>query len=127
MRRKILHLPVQLTEDELRSKGQQQAQAVIEYGQIETAKRVATADFGKKLKSKRADIDTLAQQIRTGLEVRPVECEVVPLYDAFSVVTIRRDTRERVDVRPMTDVERQMTLDSFEPDEDEDDENDSPH
>jgi hypothetical protein len=118
---KIVFLPVQLTEDELRAKGRQQASAMIEYTALEGEKRELVAELGTRLKSKRKELDRLAVEVRTGLESRPVECELVPIWGSHTVVTVRRDTGEQIDTRQMTAPERQLELRavSGEPDEDE--------
>jgi hypothetical protein len=42
--------------------------------------------------------------VRTGVEVRPVDCRVVPVGDEMH--TERLDTNETVDRRPMSEYER---------------------
>jgi len=110
MQVKIVHLPVQLTEDELRSKGQQQAAAMIEFSALESEKRDITADLGARLKAKRRELDRLAVEVRTGVESRAVECHLVPVWASHTVVTMRRDTGEQVETRPMSAAERQLEL-----------------
>jgi imidazolonepropionase-like amidohydrolase len=129
VKRKVLHLPVKLTDDELRAKGSQQAAAMIDFGALEAEKRELSADLGARLKAKRKELDRLAVEVRTGLESRPVECELVPVWGSHTVVAVRRDTGEQVEARPMSYAERQLELEVFEPDdEDEDEDEDSaPH
>lgn len=125
MRKKIVHLPVRLTEEELRAKAQLQARAMREYGDIEAKKKAVTADFGDQLKEKRKELDQLAREVSTGMETRAVECDLVPIWSSFTVVTVRRDTKDTVETRPMTHPERQMQFGDFVPDDADDDDDTS--
>ena len=52
-----------------------------------------------------------ARCIRSGYEMRSVECEIVYDYDKKAVRTVRQDTFDVVDERTMTNAELQMELD----------------
>lgn len=118
MKIKIVHMPVQLTDAELRAKGKQQAETMVEYGEIEAERKALTATFAAKMKERRKILDKLAVEVRTGFEVRPVECELVPRWGDHTVITVRRDTGEHVDTRPMSPGERQLELRTFEAEDD---------
>jgi len=129
---KILHLPVALTDDEQRAKGKQLAATALEYSDLEAERREVAAELGLRLKEKRKTLDRLAIEVRTGLESRPVECNLVPIWGSHTVVTLRSDTREQVDSRTMTHAERQLELSALDQDGtdaelDDDDDDSAPH
>jgi hypothetical protein len=99
-----LDLPVKLTEEEIRTKGSEQADAVGELSRQEAEKKETVKELNIALKSTRKRINELAQAVRTGVEIRQVECRVVPVGDEMH--TERLDTNETVDRRPMSEYER---------------------
>lgn len=99
-----LDLPCKLTEEEIRTKGSEQADAVGELSRQESEKKETVKGLNIGLKSTRKRINELAQAVRTGVEIRPVECRVVPVGDEMH--TERIDTNETVDRRPMSEYER---------------------
>lgn len=120
MRTKIVHLPVKLTDEERLAKGRQQAQVMQEYNEIELRKKELTSDLSAQMKAKRKELSKLAEQVRSGLEIRPVDCMLVPAFEVNAVHTVRTDTHETIDRRPMTPQEREKALqrDLFEADDD---------
>lgn len=118
--KKIVHLPVKLTEEELLAKGNQQARVMCEYIELEARKKELTGDLGAQMKLKRKELDKLSLQVRSGFETRPVDCMLVPSFDANAVLTVRQDTHETIDRRPMSHLEREKALqrDLFEADDD---------
>lgn len=120
MKTKIVHLPVKLTDEEKLAKGRQQAQVMQEYCEIELRKKEIASDMGAELKAKRKELTKLAEQVRSGLEIRPVDCMLVPSWEANAVHTVRQDTHETIDRRPMTPAEREKALqrELFEADDD---------
>ncbi len=99
-----LDLPCKLTEEEIRTKGSEQADAVGELSRQEAEKKDTVKELNIGLKSTRKRINELAQSVRTGVEIRAVECRVVPVGDEMH--TERLDTHETVDRRPMSEYER---------------------
>lgn len=99
-----LDLPCKLTEEEIRTRGSEQAEAVGELSRQESEKKETVKGLNIGLKSTRKRINELAQAVRTGVEIRPVECRVVPVGDEMH--TERLDTNETVDRRPMSEYER---------------------
>ncbi len=99
-----LDLPVKLTEEEIRARGSEQADAVGELSRQEAEKKETVKGLNIGLKSTRKRINELALSVRTGVEIRAVDCRVVPVGDEMH--TERLDTNETVDRRPMNEYER---------------------
>lgn len=121
-----LDLPVKLTEEEIRTKGSEQAEAVGELSRQESEKKETVKELNVGLKSTRKRINELAQAVRTGVEIRPVDCRVVPVGDEMH--TERLDTNETVDRRPMNEYERREAAQGrlFEDEQEERDEDEAP-
>ena len=101
----IRHLPCALTNDELLEKGQLAAGCVAELRKLEDEKAEAAKRIGEAIKEKQSEQRRLAHEISTRSEVRPVECRTVALFQTRQMITVREDTGETVEKRPMTDGE----------------------
>lgn len=103
-------LPVTLTEEERLARGMRAAELGAEYAEVEEAKKAAARDLGQKLKTLRAEMDELHEAVRTGREQQDVQVDHHRNEERKSIETIRLDTGEIIDSRPMTVEERQGSL-----------------
>jgi hypothetical protein len=98
------------TQDELRNLGLSLANAIGDLEALAQEKAEFMADLKGRLKDAQAKVKLMAEKIRTGSEVRLVECRLEKDYLANAVRTYRTDTGELVEERPMTAEERQLFL-----------------
>lgn len=104
------NLPVTLTDEELRHRGDALAAQLDELDRIE-AKVKAAKEAAKGPKEKaEATIGELRRQLRTRSEDRLVDCEEVKRFAQRCAETIRLDTGEVVSTRPLTAQEMQTEL-----------------
>lgn len=101
-------LPVALTEEEIKVKGEQLAKKIDAHTKVEEEKKQTNSEFTKKLKESSAEIRHLARQVETGQEYRdvPVRPEFFPSKNLCKLY--REDTGELVGTRPMTSEEYQQ-------------------
>lgn len=104
------HLPVKLTQREVLTKSKIAAKGMHELKSLEDDKAEVTKDYAEKIKKKRRDLDTLASEVHTGTEVRPVECDLMPRWSEHMMDLVRPDTGEVVESRPMTHSEKQTEM-----------------
>lgn len=103
-------LPVKLSTQELLDRGLSLA--------LERKARVLRQEEGKReaaqakaeIESHDAEIDRLAAILRDRAEPRPVQCRLQRDLARFVVETVRLDTGELVESRPMAEEERQTDL-----------------
>jgi hypothetical protein len=98
------------TQDELRNLGISLANAIGDLEALAQEKAEFMADLKDRLKDARAKVKLMAEKIRTGSEVRLVECRLEKDYLANAVRAYRTDTDEMVEERAMTAEERQLFL-----------------
>lgn len=106
----VEELPVKLDPHEKQLKGEQLSQAVNTVHELEEKKKSVTSDFAQKIKDANHKVYLLAQEVRTGEELRPVECYEQPRYSELLVDVIRQDTGACVRTRPMHPTERQQAM-----------------
>lgn len=103
-------LKVMLTADEERHLGKESAL------QRQLATRITDefdgvkADFKSRLERCEAEQNRLSVLLNNGYELRDVECEVISDFKSGQISVVRLDTGEEVEVRPMTEEERQRDL-----------------
>lgn len=110
MERTTRILTCELTTQEITQRGERLA-ALCE--QIEQAKDDLASnvkDERERIKALELDRGKLAYIVIHGVEERPVECMTTFDYRTLSVYTVRTDTGEELDRRPMTEQERQREL-----------------
>ena len=103
-------LRCELSYEEQRVKGLEMAEAVSlarEAEEDKTTKMKACKDL---IESHLGHASALAQVLRQGYEVRPIECEQVMDYTVGKVIIQRSDTMETIDERAMTEEERQVSF-----------------
>lgn len=114
-----------MTDAERIAKGELLARMAFELGDLEEQKAAAGRDFTNRIKNLRTEQGKVADDVRSGTELRDVECVEKPDWKEHVVSVVRCDTGEIVRRRPMTPSERQLRFDALsarvkdEPDEDE--------
>lgn len=97
-----MQLPVKLTDDELRYRGDELARLTKEVDDLEFEKKESQADYKAKIDARRVAALKLADAIKAKTEVRDVEVCDTTDHDARKVYTVRQDTGEVVNSRPAT-------------------------
>jgi hypothetical protein len=103
-------LPVRLTAAEKALKAEQLVADMHEIQDLEDQKKTATSEYSSKIKRKQEHARQLAYELKTGTELRPVECYERPVYGDMVVELIRVDTGEVVSTRGMHPSERQRAM-----------------
>ncbi len=103
-------LPVKLTDEERMTRATTAAEKQREIGQIETQKKEVSSELGRKLKDLRKEIETIQRAVLTGSEHQKVQVEERRNEERRTIETVRLDTVEVIDTRPMTFEERQGKL-----------------
>ncbi|MCP4201853.1 MAG: hypothetical protein GY769_07965 [bacterium] len=117
MRNYTLELPITLNEAEIAERGRTLAlvalQAAKLEGEIDDVKRrtkVQVDALKDDVTHHRLRIKALARAVRKGVEVGTVEVRAVVAEDNSKVEIVRTDTGEIVEMRPLTDEDRQMQI-----------------
>lgn len=110
-------LPVKLTEEEIKLRGQQLAGLEDKYEEVQALGKQEAKLRKDELEGLRAEILRLTKQINSGKEQRDVQTEERKEWETEEVLTFRCDNYEIVDRRPMTPNELQRGLFSREEEE----------
>ena len=92
-------LEYSFTPEEIRNLGFSIANAVGDMEALEEEKTAFMSDLKEKLKEAKAQVKLLAAKIRTGTEVRMIECSIDYDFGAKMVRTCRTDTGAVVEER----------------------------
>jgi len=103
-------LPCTLSSSEKARKSDELAREIAHRKALETEKGLVARGLADKLKESGRRIDDLAEEVRTGVELRDVKCSTVKDFEHNVVHTRRLDTKEIVSSRPMQAGERQADL-----------------
>lgn len=103
-------LPVKLTFEEVRLRGKRMATLESEVEALEDEKKAITGDFKSKIDGRRAEILALTRQINEEQEYRQVEVVERKDWDELVIDTVRTDTGDILESRPMTPSERQRPI-----------------
>jgi uncharacterized protein (UPF0335 family) len=104
-------LYVQLTDSELTEKGEELATITRRIRELEDEKKSIVKTMGEAIKEQQGTANYVADVIKSGAQLRPVKCAVAASgVEPGKAVVTRLDTHEVVEVRPMTDEERQEEL-----------------
>lgn len=114
-RRVTRDLPVKLSQAELAGIAKEIGRLSKHRGELEAQAKQVAAHWKDRIGGVDAQIHDLAQRADEGIENRPVECEEQKDYRVGEVRVVRLDTKETLEVRPMTSDERQPTLPLEEP------------
>jgi len=104
------NLPVQLSKDEIRLRGEELARKHAEYDDVESARKASQQESKGKLERIEAESRELANTIRTGREYREIEVREVKNVDNLSMDLVRVDTGEIIESRPLRADELQVGL-----------------
>lgn len=104
------NIPVELTKDEVRMRGESLARKHAEWDAVESARKAAMTHAKSEEELLEADMKLLAEAIRTGKEYRDVEVREVRNDAALSMDTVRQDTGEVIEQRPLRPDELQAKL-----------------
>ncbi len=103
-------LPVVLTQDEIRHRGEALAAALSKITEIDSTLQVAKERAKGAKEPVNKEIAKLTRQIRSRKEDRSVECITVKDFRQHCAETIRQDTGEVVRTRPLTAQEMQTKM-----------------
>lgn len=103
-------LPAKLTKDELLQKSREIAEKVRELDEVEADKKDHAASFKLKIESIEGEIHRVARILRDGAEDREVEVQERRNDVSRTMETVRVDTGEIVEWRPLTGSELQKPL-----------------
>lgn len=101
-------LDVHLEGAELERKSSELATAVQRHSELEVEKSEKMAEYNREMKGLRQQAKTLASQVSTRTETRPVRCRRVQDTERFRIAEIREDTGECISVRDMTETEAEL-------------------
>ncbi len=110
-------LPCELTEPELRARGDEIAKLVGDQEIVELEKKEAAESHNAEIKSLVGAQSTLAKQVRERREYRMVDVRRIAVENLKLIRWVRADTDETVRERPMTEEEKQIHLFPAAPDE----------
>jgi hypothetical protein len=97
-------------EDEIVEKSERLADLLIERREVDSEYREITGDYRQRIKRLDGDIARMSTLVKSGEEIRPIECWEEPDYDQGVVEVFRRDTGSLVHVREMHDGDRQLGI-----------------
>lgn len=103
-------LPCDLTRDEKLLKAEEMAEHLKVRAEVEVEAKSSADDYKTQLKRLDRLVGDRAEEVRTGVEYRQIECVERGSYRMNKVDVIRCDTGEVVRSRPMTVSERQDSL-----------------
>jgi hypothetical protein len=86
------------------------ANGVAEVARMEEKKKSVASQFTADINAKQSAVNLAAEQLRSGFEMRSIDCEVVYSYIDDPVRWIRTDTGEVAHERKMRPDERQLPV-----------------
>jgi hypothetical protein len=108
--RVIRLLPVKLTDDELRARGQDLAAVCDDIGAETDRADSVKQELKARMTGLEARRSQLAALIRRGDELRDVEVLTLAHFASGTATVVRTDTGDVLLSRPLTDTERQIPL-----------------
>lgn len=106
----VIEYEVKLTNADRLKIGQQLGDLDNVEDQIKTSQAAAVAGFKARLADNQAERKQLSMCLRTGLQQRVAECQVVYDYDAGLVKYVELESGQVVKTRDMSKEERQLNL-----------------
>jgi hypothetical protein len=103
-------LPVKLTREEIHHRGKRLAVLEAEITDLEFEKKEAAGNFKSLIEGRKTEVGRRTREINEEQEYRQVEIIEQKDWDTREVLTIRKDTGEVVEARPMTPEERQRPI-----------------
>ena len=105
------HLPCELGEKDRAEAADRLAKALEQAESLALERKSVTGDFKSRLGALNERIHRLMVNVKNGVEMRSIDCELRLNYTKLTVMLVRKDTGEMVEERPMTSEEKQMELD----------------
>jgi hypothetical protein len=102
MSTETMQLPVKLTPDEIRARGEELAKTLQDINSLEAAKKFSADDFKAQIASKEEHALKLTHAVNSKSEPRQVEIFEEKSYSDSIARIIRRDTGEQVSTRSLT-------------------------
>lgn len=78
--------------------------------ELKRALQLSTADYKGRINVEKSRLDTLEDFLSKGRMVVDIECREVPDFKSETIKFINIETGSVVDERPMTELDRQMTI-----------------
>lgn len=100
-------LPVKLTETEVPERSRELAAEIATHDEVQRQQKQSAKAFKDRVDTHEARIRELGATVKTGEEMRPIECEWHADMGKRVMTLIRSDTYAVVRSRPMTDDELQ--------------------
>ncbi len=110
---KLMMLECELTQGEINDRARQVSALVEDYRKVEEKKKDAVKEWTEEMKDIRAAMNRLSIEANRGTEFRLVDVTHRPSFETRKMVTIRMDTGEIVEERPLTQDELQLTFPDF--------------
>ena len=98
------------TQEEMKTIAQEMAEAVSRLDNLEEELQEVRAGFKEKMAKAQKTVKQCAAKIRSGWELRTIECRLEKEFATNTVRIYRQDTGELVEERAMTAEERQLAL-----------------
>ena len=77
---------------------------------LELEKKSVLGDFKSRMDALKERIHNLTMQVKDGVEMKSIKCELRLDYTKLTASLIRMDSGEIVEERPMTEEEKQMEM-----------------
>lgn len=108
----VEYLKCDLTDTEIADAARELAKANARRASIEQQKKEVDSQLKGEIEAQNTVIARLAQLINAGHEYRNIDCRVeLDTPEAGKKTIVRLDTGEVVNIKPMTDADRQMVID----------------
>lgn len=104
-------LPCKLNEKDKAESAEELATAIQQGESLELERKSVLGDLKKRKDNLIERIHNLTIQVKDGIVMRSVDCELKLNHTKLKAILIRADTEEIIDERPMTQNEKQMHLD----------------
>lgn len=101
-------LPCKLSDRDKTLRANLLADAVRTLESLELEKKAVVGDFKSRMDAQKELIHKFSAQIKDGVEIRSVDCTLDLNLSKLTATLTRSDTNKVVDVRPMTEEEKQM-------------------
>jgi len=105
------HLPCELGEKDKAEAADRLAKALEQAESFALEHKSVTGGFKSRTGALNEQIHRLMVNVRDGVEMRSIDCELRLNYTKLTATLVRKDTGEVVEERPMTSEEKQMELD----------------
>lgn len=103
----IHRMPIKIADKEVAKLGRELADKRLEHSKLKEDKAEDLREFNAKLKALDAEIETLAHSVQEKVRFEDVEVTLVPDDKRLMMEIFRKSNDERIDVRQMTDDEKE--------------------